>query len=295
MRHFIQNLRWKAIVCTFEPLYQRAKDNWMSGDLQVPKKFMKAAVGAAALLLVAGGQTFAADLDPVPADPAIHGDLTVYGWLPTVTGKFGVNGLGPYDIPEESDSNILDFLDGFFMANASVRYGDWGLFGDLVYADLGNGETSARGFISAESDLSSLVGTAALTYTLIDAPEGNFDLLAGARFWSVEGGIKLSLTGTGGTWDFEESDTVSWVDPLIGARGRYNISEDFFLTGAGAIGGFGLGSDFMWDAAATIGYNINDNFSASIGYRALGTDYSNDGDVVDIVAHGPVIGLTGRF
>ena len=51
----------------------------------------------------------------------------------------------------------------------------------------------------------------------------------------------------------------------------------------------------MWDVAASVGYNFSDSFSAEIGYRAFGTDYRNNGDVIDIVAHGPVLGLTGRF
>jgi hypothetical protein len=179
------------------------------------------------------------------------------------------------------------------MGNASLRYGDWGVFGDVVWADLGQDKTSARGYASAQSDLSAFVGTAALTYSLIDEPRGHLDAFGGARIWSVDAGVKLSLLG--GAWNVEENDTIDWIDPLVGLRGRYMISDDFFVAGTGAIGGFGVGSDLMWDVAASVGYNFNENLSASIGYRALGTDYSHNGDSIDVTAHGPVIGLTGRF
>jgi hypothetical protein len=195
----------------------------------------------------------AADLAPPPSsEPVLHGDATIYGWGPMFSGELGVDGIGPVDIPEGSGSieNILKDLEGFFMGNASLRYGAWGVFGDVVWADLGQGKTSASGFARAESSLSGLVGTAALTYALVDTPDVHLDALAGARLWSVDAGIKLSVAG--GAWDVNEKDNISWVDPLIGLRGRLSLSPDFFLGGAGAIGGFGIGSDFMWDVAATI-------------------------------------------
>ena len=34
---------------------------------------------------------------------------------------------------------------------------------------------------------------------------------------------------------------------------------------------------------------------ASLGYRALGVDYENDGFVYDVVQHGPVLGMVFRF
>lgn len=242
--------------------------------------------------MVAVHAASAGDLAPLqPAETSLSGDATIYGWLPTVTGNVGLNGFGPADIPEDSGASILDVLDGFFMGNAAVRRGDWGVFGDVVWADLGQENTSANGYLNAETGLSALVGTAALTYSLVDTPDAHLDLLAGARLWSVD----VSLDLTGGLPDVHEDETVSWVDPVVGLRGRHMISERVFVAGTGVIGGFGIGSDFMWDAAATIGYNFNDSFSASLGYRALGADYSHSGDVVDITAHGPVIGLTGRF
>jgi hypothetical protein len=255
------------------------------------KKTLIGSLGAAVISLAGVHAAYAGDLPPPSADPAMHGDMTIYGWYAIVGGDVGVNGFGPAEIPDSSGS-ILDVLDGFFMANASLRYGDWGIYGDLVWADLGQGNSSANGFLNAQSSLSALVGTAALTYTLIDTPDGHLDALAGARLWSVD--VGLDLTGGLGV-DVHEDGNLSWVDPLVGLRGRYMISPSVFIDGTGAVGGFGVGSKFMWDVAGSIGYNFNDNFSASIGYRALGADYSNNGDVVDITAHGPMMALTARF
>lgn len=241
---------------------------------------------ACAMVLATGQAVQAADLAPVePAGPEWHGDMTVYGWLPSASGQFGFNGNGPYDIPEGGggDSSLFDVLDGFFMGNASLRRGRLGVFGDIVWADFGKDAAN----VNAGADLSGYFATAAVTYTIVDADQGHLDAFAGARWWSITGGAVV-----GG---LEAHDTFGWTDPVVGLRGRYLISPSIFISATGAIGGFGVGTDFMWDAAASVGYNFNSNLSISIGYRGLGLDYAHGGDMVDIVAHGPVLGLTARF
>lgn len=54
-------------------------------------------------------------------------------------------------------------------------------------------------------------------------------------------------------------------------------------------------ADLDWDLAAGIGYHINETFSATLGYRALGVDYSEDGFLFDVVQQGPIRRLTIRF
>ena len=61
------------------------------------------------------------------------------------------------------------------------------------------------------------------------------------------------------------------------------------------IGGFGINSDLTWQAQGMLGYEFNELFSMGLGYRALGTDYSKDGFLYDIVSHGPVLGFEVKF
>jgi len=63
----------------------------------------------------------------------------------------------------------------------------------------------------------------------------------------------------------------------------------------GFIGGFGAASKLTWDVFAGVGYQFNPRFGVVAGYRALGVDYSNKGYVYDVVQHGPLVGLVGRF
>ena len=101
------------------------------------KKSAAAAVSVTVMSFFAVQCAFADDLaPPVSSEPVLHGDATIYGWAPMFSGEIGIDGVGPVDIPQGSGSieNILKDLDGFFMGNASLRYGAWGVFGDVVWA-----------------------------------------------------------------------------------------------------------------------------------------------------------------
>jgi hypothetical protein len=67
----------------------------------------------------------------------------------------------------------------------------------------------------------------------------------------------------------------------------------------GDIGGFGVGSDFAWDAFGVIGYRFSlfgqENSGVIAGYRALSQDYTDgsgrDKFQWDVTLHGPILGL----
>jgi hypothetical protein len=62
------------------------------------------------------------------------------------------------------------------------------------------------------------------------------------------------------------------------------------------IGGFGAGSDFMYDVFGGVGYEINDMFSAVGGFQASYADYKGkDGFLWDVTMYGPIIGASVKF
>jgi hypothetical protein len=126
----------------------------------------------------------------------------------------------------------------------------------------------------------------------VETDTASVDLMAGGRLWSVD----TEIDPQGGPADplsFSDSDT--WVDPIIGARARFDLSEHVYATGWGMIGGFGLSSKFTWDVMAALGYEVTDKISLVGGYRALGVDHTNGAFQFDIVQHGPIIGGVFRF
>ena len=70
------------------------------------------------------------------------------------------------------------------------------------------------------------------------------------------------------------------------------------IIGEGNFGGFGVGSDFTWNAQAYVGYEISlfgRPTTLLVGYRALYQDYHHNDFEWDVTMHGPVIGTAVRF
>ena len=68
----------------------------------------------------------------------------------------------------------------------------------------------------------------------------------------------------------------SWTDPVIGLRGRLNLSKVFYLTAETDVGGFGIGSDIAVQAYAALGCQITRNIFSEVGYRYLYDDFRDE-------------------
>lgn len=69
----------------------------------------------------------------------------------------------------------------------------------------------------------------------------------------------------------------NWVDPLIGLRGRLNLTKAFYLTAWTDVGGFGIGSDIAVEAYAALGCDLTRNIYSEVGYRYLYDDFRDEG------------------
>ncbi|MCX7350378.1 MAG: hypothetical protein NTZ54_12935, partial [Alphaproteobacteria bacterium] len=76
---------------------------------------------------------------------------------------------------------------------------------------------------------------------------------------------------------------------------RVDLLPKVYLASWAMIGGFGVGSDLMWDLMGGAGYEFTDNVSVFAGYRAMSVDYSNDSFVYDVVQNGPVVAAVFKF
>ena len=90
----------------------------------------------------------------------------------------------------------------------------------------------------------------------------------------------------------------AWVEHLIGSRFGLDLAERWAITGEANVGGFGVGSDFTWNAQAYVGYQFSlfgRPTTLLVGYRALYQDYHHRNFEWDVTMHGPVIGTAIRF
>jgi hypothetical protein len=242
----------------------------------------------------AGADPAVSTAAPEPAPAAQSGwtfSVTPYLWGANLSGQSAQFGLPAVDI-DASFSDILDNLDFAGMAIADARNGPYIIFGDLTYTSLSSGSATPRGVLasSAEVEASTFAGLVGAGYSVLDSPPGRLDVVGGMRVWSVDTDISFS-GGVLGEQSF--SDSATWVDGLVGLRGDFAFTPQIYVVGWALVGAGQ--ADLDWDVAASIGYRINERFSATLGYRALGVDYSEDGFLFDVVQQGPIMGLTIRF
>ena len=224
---------------------------------------------------------FAADPypTPYPAVDTVGGSLTLYGWYVFPGGDITISDWTADIGDGDGDTSLFDILDGFFMANGDFHYGPYGIYGDVLYAGLSDNSTSIGW------ELDTLVVTGLLTYDVMRSSSGYVQVGAGVRYWAVDTSLYVA--------SFERSRSPDWADFVGGFRGQQYFSDALYIEGT-ALAGFG-GSDFTWDVYGGLGYNFTSNFAGSIGYRALGVNYSTGPTELDLTMHGPVAGLTLRF
>ena len=261
----------------------------------------------AALMLAGITQTpsaHAADIAPVDADVASVDvesrwtyELTPYLYAPGIKGQVALFGSPNLSV-DVKFKDVFDAIDwGNFppvvMVYGEARNGRFGLFGDAIHMAL-EVDTTTPGplFSGGRLNLELSAFTALGFYRLAEEDESHLDVLAGGRLWWLDGKVGL---GAGVLPGITATEDDIWVDPVIGAKGQYALNDKFFVEGWGLIGGFGVSSDFMWDVYGGVGYEVNDWFSAAVGWRHIGVDYSNGSFLFDVDFDGPMFSGTFRF
>jgi hypothetical protein len=221
--------------------------------------------------------------------------LAPYAWLAGQKGKVAtLPGLPESDIEVDFWDDILGDIKGALMLVGEARKGHWGLLTDVAYTDI-EAEDSTPGpfFSSVKSRTKSWMVSAMGLYRLAQGQRAFLDVIGGVRYWSVDSEMSL---GAGVLPAAKRSNKEDWFDPLVGFKGLTPLWESkFFISGALAIGGFGLGSDFVWDANLNLGYQWTQGFSTTLGYRYLDVDYEKGDFLYDVAQQGPVLALSWRF
>lgn len=221
-------------------------------------------------------------------------DLTSYLWFPETRTSIELpRGTATSEL---SASDALKNLDAGLMLSGTARRGPWTLVGDLLYMDVdGDGPTPFGVLFSGvavETRLTALSGYA--LYNVIDDPHQRLDLGMGLR--AMRSDVKLRLQP--GLLPQEATRIRDdWVDTVLALRYSARLNDAWTAGVALDYGGFGIGSasDETWQAVATVGYALNDNWSLLAGYRHLHVDQESDGIPYKLKLSGPMLGVNWRF
>jgi len=280
--------------------------------------------------IVIGG----AALQPAAADPPVDPDpwrinVALYGWAMSVSSNVTVRNqqldtnASFIDLVQKSDSLIG------FMGYLEADKGQVGVYSDLVFAKLGFG-AGQTGYRNPVAGLQiSTRANAALTYQLFivevgglyefarwpgaDGSSTALDGLLGVRYWNNSFAATFDATANVNLSNLHiersfgiavaRSNVVQWFDPVIGLRLRHRFTPNQEMFVRGDIGGFGLGSQFAWQAVAAYSYAwqfTGYQIAAVLGFRALGVNYSAASGTdtvssINQVLYGPIIGASFRF
>ncbi len=282
---------------------------------------------------MAGDTTAQATPDAAAFDPdAWRFRVALYGWAPSVAGNLTARGqtvdvnASFIQILQKSDS-LIGYM-GYFEADK----GKVGAYLDTVWARLGfaSSSSSLRNPI-AGLNISTASSTAVrYSFAIIEAgglyeiakwswaPGSStaLDALLGFRYWNSQIDVNFDLDIAADftrlsnlldrnielsrSFGIARSGSLDWIDPVVGLRLRHQFTPSQEIMLRGDVGGFGFQSNFQWQAVGVYSYAwqfTGYQLAALIGYRALGVNYSNTGNnnSIDLVLHGPIIGLSVRF
>jgi opacity protein-like surface antigen len=254
-------------------------------------KSLMAVVAIAALAFSSGVGLAADDVNAEAGTDGMSFIVRPYIWGIGFDGEVG--GRNRRTDVDASFSDVLDALDMGFILQVEGRYGRWGVIVDGVVLEVSE-KTSTPGPLLSSIETTITLGAidTALAYRVLDLERGWLDILTGARYVMID--IELDLSSDLAAVPDIEKDR-DWVDPFIGFRARYELTDEVHLGGRADIGGFGAGSDFAWQVFGGLGYAVSDSVVIEAGWRHLDIDYDHDDFIFDMAFSGAIMGVEIAF
>lgn len=238
--------------------------------------------------------------------------LMPYVWIPSMKADSTINGVtGTVDL---SHGDVIDYLDFAAMGRVEVWKNKWGFSFDGTFMNLGASQSfqvGRRGLVDINIDADVRVGMAdfALMNRLFEKSFGSnneqkltFEPYGGLRYGYLRQRVDLDV-------DFPRLGSINrtygtsedWVEPFVGGRLIWDLSDKIAFNVRSDAGGFGIGSasDLTWQVVGGMDYKFTKNIILNVGYRYVDFDYSHgsgsDEFGIHLKAQGPIIGLTIMF
>lgn len=232
-------------------------------------------------------------------------DVQPYIWFPTsVEGTSTVDG-GAAKLDLDA-SDMADMINFAFSLRYEAWKGNFGFIADGMYVDLEadlkdslpSPPFSPGSKLKVTPDIEQVVVDLAGAYRF-DHGKLSTDLIGGLRYTYIKQDLKLNFPSPVPTQNLGGSK--DYVEPMIGTRLRWTLTDKWSAVFRGDMSGFGVGSgsDLTWNALLGTGYNYGEKTTFKLGYRIYDIDYSNGSGAnefgVDLKLQGPYLGASFRF
>ncbi len=270
------------------------------GRLLATSAFSLAAVGFASAADLTRDMADFSDDSPAFADEWVI-STTPYFWMTFYDGTMTIDGV----TVDMSGTNVFDLLDAGDLRfppltnYLEARRGRWGAYLDTTFIGLNFGSDftieQPPATLPIDLDFTYVLINAGVIYTAAEWATANgtvaVDLMGGVRYTYYD--IDMTVSAIPAI-----AETLDWWDITLGGRVRGEFDGGWFWNLRGDIAGADLESDFSAQAVATIGRDFQLgrlNMGWLVGYRFLYQDWSDGNDAVDLITHGPLVGLTFNF
>jgi opacity protein-like surface antigen len=242
------------------------------------------------------------------------------GWLAGISGESGVKGV--VDRADVSFDTLLHHLTHFPVAlSINARYQRWEFWVDGQYIEVGTSATlPGLLFTNANVHIKNALAEGFVGYRLINCDNANLTLFTGARWTYLWGSLSIinngdarlvrlrELLGIRNRLDF--SDSIDWVDPVVGLRGRVKIWKATKIFAEGDVGGFNANADtafelhregrtimresvdstdWSYQLAGGLEFQLTRNIWAQVGWRYMKYDFRKNGFTDKNELNGPFL------
>lgn len=216
--------------------------------------------------------------------------VTPYLWMAGTSGEVQLAEGESVEV-DTSFIEVLGDLKFAMMLGMEARRDHFVLLGDIIYLSLGMEGEGPNGFVDATVDPKMFIGTFLGGYRVVDEGPMFVDILVGARVSSLD--IAVELEGPLNTFERERSKTS--IAPVLGARLRAPLGEDWGVAVYGDVGGFGLSADLSWQLMGTVQYDVSRNWRLAAGYRYVSIQKDKNDFDVDLALSGPIMTFSYLF
>jgi hypothetical protein len=247
----------------------------------------------AALTLAFLASTLFCPAQAQQADGGWHYLAQGYAMFPNMKGEVGLGNL-PTAPVDEGPSDIFSNLQMGAMFYFEAHDASWAFSSDVLYMDLGSDIRSGTLISDGSVDVAQLGWELAAMRRL----NGWFELGLAATYNKIDADVKINFNSVL-LPSVSNGLSEEWIDPSIVMRATIPLRGKWSLQARGNIGGFGIGSDLMWQIQADVNYRHSDAWLFTFGYRVIDVDYDHGSGssrfVYNMQTFGPVLKVGYSF
>jgi opacity protein-like surface antigen len=248
------------------------------------------------------------------------------GWLAGLDGDSGVKGVEAAS--DVTFGQLFKHLTHVPIAlSINARYRRWEFWVDGQYLEVGTSATlPGLLFTDANVHVKNALAEGFIGYRLINCDNANLTLFTGARWTYLWGSLSIinngdarlvrlrELLGLRNRLDF--SDSIDWVDPVVGMRGRIRIWKATKIFAEGDVGGFNANADtafalrrqgrtivresidstdWSYQLAGGLEFQLSRPIWLQLGWRYMKYDFKKNGFTDTNALSGPFVQLGVNF